>query len=157
MNAASRNQPSSTAAATIKQLAELCQIDPAMISRHHLDLPEKFPLHTGENKRPELCIPLDALIEWALRRTEGLTDIECRLRLAAMTERKRKPTQLTQQTGPWITVLSDDGVRYTLTRDPDDLTPTELERYESQIAAKRADVQMTRISKHARTSKRQSA
>lgn len=148
MNTANRNQPSSTAAATTGQIAELCQIDPGMISRHHLDLPEKFPLRTGENKRPQLCISVEDLIAWALRRTEGLTDIECRLRLAAMTERKRKPTQLTQVTqGPWITVLSDDGVHYTLTRDPDDLSTAELQRYESQRAARHADVQMARVRK----------
>lgn len=149
MQTVSRNQPSSTAAATLSQIAELCQIDPAMLSRHHLGLPEKFPLHTGESKRPQLCIPVDELIEWALRRTEGLTDVECRLRLAAMTERKRTPTQTTQ--GPFITVLSDDGQHYTLTRDPDELSPTELERHDRQRAAKHAAVQTARASKKRKT------
>lgn len=144
MQTASRNQPATAIAVTLRQLAELCQVDQCQVSRAHLELPEGIPLRDGTVSRPQLCIPIESLIEWALRRTEGLTDVECRLRLAAMNEQKRKPAQ--RMSGPYSMVPSDDG-HFVLVDRLEDLSPAELGRYRKQRAEKHDAVQMSRLRK----------
>lgn len=82
---------STTEVATLQQLADLTGLDPTTFSHRKTDLPASYPVHTGANGRPHLCFPLDQIAEFILDRTNFLSDIECRLRLAMAPAAYRKP------------------------------------------------------------------
>ncbi|MGB6210169.1 hypothetical protein [Pseudomonas mandelii] len=138
MQTTSRSQASSTTAVTLRQLAALCQLDHTSVGRPEQELPEAVPLRTGKPGHPPLCIPLEALIEWALGRTEGLSDIECRMRLAMMNERKRKPAKAPGAGGTFRIIKNAQGELVMVSHDGDGATPEEFEIYCKESNAHRA-------------------
>lgn len=150
MQTASRSQPSSTAAVTLRQLAALCQLDHTSVGRPEQQLPEAVPLRTGKPGHPQLCIPLDALVQWALGRTEGLSDIECRMRIAMMGERRRKPAKVPGAGGTFRIIQNAQGELVMVSHDGDGATAEEFETYCKESNAHRAACNRQHAARRAR-------
>lgn len=81
--------------------AALAGVDPSWLCRHRDHLPTAVPTHTGQHGRPQLAFSSTDLIEFALEQTQGLTEIELRLRLAiALATQKRHRKTVGFRTGP---------------------------------------------------------
>ncbi|UVM64591.1 hypothetical protein LOY34_14655 [Pseudomonas sp. B21-009] len=75
-----------SAAVSIRQLADLTGLTPAFFSLHREELPEAHPVRTNRLGHPTLCYSIADLAEFITRRTGHLSDAECRLRVALMTK-----------------------------------------------------------------------
>jgi len=83
--------PTVTAAITQSQLADLAGLSRPFISQHLDDLPESFLLRDGSNGRPPRCWTIEQIIQYVLDKTAGLTELECRLRIALLDHSAARP------------------------------------------------------------------
>lgn len=113
------NQPTTTAAITLSQLADLVATDRSALCRNPR-LPQATPVHTGAAHRPEHAFALEDLAAWALAQTAHLSEAETRIRLA-LAGRTEPPRTRNVKRRPHRLVDNDEG-GYTAVplRTPDD-------------------------------------
>lgn len=107
-----------TTVITQSQLADLAGLHPSFVSVHLDELPESFFLRDGSNGRPPRCFEASRIIEFVLAKTEALTELECRLRVALLNHESRNHRGQPR-------LIDEDGVCHVLPSDLRDITSEE--------------------------------
>ncbi|WP_432668176.1 hypothetical protein [Pseudomonas umsongensis] len=127
----------SITAVTQSQLADLAGLSPSFISVHLDELPESFFLRDGRHGRAPRAWTVEQVVEFVLAKTEALTELECRLRVALLNHESRRSKGTPR-------LVDEAGVCHVIPSDLRDLTPEELDLFRRAREADQARVRSSR-------------
>lgn len=149
LEATEKAEPAS--AISVAQLCALTGYSPALISTLKDVLPEPFtvPSASPQGGKPMHMFPLGALVELIIARTDFLTDIECRVRVALSANLRKRKSPMARFFATH-SLLEVDGVLEVVPRDHSALTPELDAKVRALIAQEHANTRASRSAKRSR-------